>query len=232
MLPLRLGTVNANGPQDLIVYALTRNGRVEATQLSHGEAAVQHRRPALRQARVRQFLQGDVRPRGRAREHARGVRRIRLGHGLVRSLRRRPPDATRSWSSSARAGSAATTAAPYRGGRGRERLRDAPACALRREVVPRGSRVHGNAATAATSRAATCCAIPGKAKRAAMPADQYHASLPARFKQEAKNLAASPAGRKPRSRPGWKPNGQYTSKGGEMTTAVPRPLRQQPAPSA
>jgi hypothetical protein len=29
MLPLRLGTVNASGPQDLIVYALTRNGRVE-----------------------------------------------------------------------------------------------------------------------------------------------------------------------------------------------------------
>src|SRR5207302_1697836 len=31
MLPVRLGTVNANGPQDLIVYALTRNGRVETT---------------------------------------------------------------------------------------------------------------------------------------------------------------------------------------------------------
>jgi hypothetical protein len=31
MLPLRLGTVNANGPQDLIIYALTRNGRIEAT---------------------------------------------------------------------------------------------------------------------------------------------------------------------------------------------------------
>jgi hypothetical protein len=31
MLPLRLGTVNADGPQDLIVYALTKNGRVEAT---------------------------------------------------------------------------------------------------------------------------------------------------------------------------------------------------------
>ena len=29
MLPVRLGTVNANGPQDLIIYALTRNGRVE-----------------------------------------------------------------------------------------------------------------------------------------------------------------------------------------------------------
>ena len=31
MLPLRLGMVNANGPQDLIVYTLTRRGRVEAT---------------------------------------------------------------------------------------------------------------------------------------------------------------------------------------------------------
>jgi len=31
MLPLRLGTVNANGPQDLIIYALSRNGRVETT---------------------------------------------------------------------------------------------------------------------------------------------------------------------------------------------------------
>jgi hypothetical protein len=31
MLPLRLGTVNAEGPQDLIVLALTRRGRVETT---------------------------------------------------------------------------------------------------------------------------------------------------------------------------------------------------------
>ncbi len=31
MLPLRLGTVNANGPQDLVVFALTRKGRVETT---------------------------------------------------------------------------------------------------------------------------------------------------------------------------------------------------------
>jgi hypothetical protein len=30
MLPLRLGTVNANGPQDLIVFALSKRGRVEA----------------------------------------------------------------------------------------------------------------------------------------------------------------------------------------------------------
>jgi hypothetical protein len=31
MLPLRLGMVNADGPQDLIAYVLTRRGRVEAT---------------------------------------------------------------------------------------------------------------------------------------------------------------------------------------------------------
>lgn len=31
MLPIRLGTVNADGPQDLVVYALTRRGRVETT---------------------------------------------------------------------------------------------------------------------------------------------------------------------------------------------------------
>jgi hypothetical protein len=31
MLPVRLGMINARGPQDLVVYALTRNGRVETT---------------------------------------------------------------------------------------------------------------------------------------------------------------------------------------------------------
>jgi hypothetical protein len=31
MLPIRLGTVNAKGQQELFVYALTRNGRVETT---------------------------------------------------------------------------------------------------------------------------------------------------------------------------------------------------------
>lgn len=31
MLPLRLGTVNAKGPQDMMVYVLNRNGRVEST---------------------------------------------------------------------------------------------------------------------------------------------------------------------------------------------------------
>src|SRR2546426_11836846 len=31
MLPIRLGMVNADGPQELFVYALSRKGRVETT---------------------------------------------------------------------------------------------------------------------------------------------------------------------------------------------------------
>ncbi|MFO1435782.1 MAG: DUF2330 domain-containing protein [Gammaproteobacteria bacterium] len=31
MLPIRLGTLNADGPQDLVIFTLTRNGRVETT---------------------------------------------------------------------------------------------------------------------------------------------------------------------------------------------------------
>jgi hypothetical protein len=31
MLPVRLGMLNAHGPQDLLIYALTKNGRVETT---------------------------------------------------------------------------------------------------------------------------------------------------------------------------------------------------------
>ncbi len=31
MLPIRLGMANADGPQDLIIYAITRNGRVESS---------------------------------------------------------------------------------------------------------------------------------------------------------------------------------------------------------
>jgi hypothetical protein len=38
MLPLRLGTVNASGPQDLLVFALTRHGRVESVNYRTAKA--------------------------------------------------------------------------------------------------------------------------------------------------------------------------------------------------
>ena len=81
MLPLRLGTVNADGPQDLIVLRADAQRARRDHELPHGEAADRHRRAALRQGRVRQILHRDVRPRGRARGPARGVPRICLGLG-------------------------------------------------------------------------------------------------------------------------------------------------------
>ena len=38
MLPIRLGTVNANGPQDLFVFALTPQGPRGDDELPHGAA--------------------------------------------------------------------------------------------------------------------------------------------------------------------------------------------------
>src|SRR4029453_10171187 len=46
MLPIRLGMVNAKGPQDLFVYALTRNGRVETTNYRTGKLPVDMDLPA------------------------------------------------------------------------------------------------------------------------------------------------------------------------------------------
>ena len=53
MLPLRLGTVNASGPQDLIVYRTDEEWPDREHQLSHRKNPVRHRRPALRQGRIR-----------------------------------------------------------------------------------------------------------------------------------------------------------------------------------
>jgi len=46
MLPIRLGMVNANGPQELFVYALTRNGRVESTNYRTAKLPVDMELPA------------------------------------------------------------------------------------------------------------------------------------------------------------------------------------------
>ena len=53
MLPIRLGTVNADGPQELFVYALTQEGPRRDDQLSHREAADRHGHAALREGGVR-----------------------------------------------------------------------------------------------------------------------------------------------------------------------------------
>ena len=89
MLPVRLGTVNADGPQDLVVYALTRTGSRRDDELPDGEAADRHAVAGLCEAGVPCVLPCDVRPAGARARHARGLSRVRMGHGVVRPVRGR-----------------------------------------------------------------------------------------------------------------------------------------------
>ncbi len=89
MLPLRLGTVNANGPQDLIIYALTKNGRVEAANYRTVKLPSDMDVPLFVKNDFGNFYKAMFDQRGEEGEHARGVRRICLGHGLVRPVRGR-----------------------------------------------------------------------------------------------------------------------------------------------
>ena len=88
MLPIRLGMINANGPQDLVVYVLSARGPGRNHRLSHGENAERDGRTGVRAEQVRQVLPGGVRPAGQTRRDARGVHRVRVEHGVVRPLRR------------------------------------------------------------------------------------------------------------------------------------------------
>ena len=61
MLPIRLGMVNADGPQELFVYALTRKGRVEATNYRTVKLPTGMELPVYVKDEFAGFLQGDVR---------------------------------------------------------------------------------------------------------------------------------------------------------------------------
>ena len=114
MLPIRLGMVNADGPQELFVYALTRKGRVETTNYRTVQAADRHGPAGLSEGagRVLDVLQGDVRAPGREAGQARRVPRVRVGHaaGAIRA----PPIRCRPTSCGSSACSGATTAAVRR----------------------------------------------------------------------------------------------------------------------
>ena len=89
MLPIRLGTVNANGPQELFIYALTRTRSRRDDQLPDRPASHRHGAAGLHQGRLPEVLSRDVRPAGPPPGHARRLSRVRVGHGLVRSVRGR-----------------------------------------------------------------------------------------------------------------------------------------------
>ena len=103
MLPIRLGMANAAGPQDMIVYALTRRGRVESVNYRTTRDPLRRERPAVREERLREVLPGRLRPLGGEGGPPGGVHRVRLGHGLVRPVRRAarcPGRSCGSWASS------------------------------------------------------------------------------------------------------------------------------------
>ena len=91
MLPIRLGMVNADGAQELFVYALTRKGRVETTNYrtvklpSDMELPVYLKEPGEFARFYKAMFSRQV-EQGR---DARAVSRVRVGHEMVRSVRRR-----------------------------------------------------------------------------------------------------------------------------------------------
>ena len=106
MLPIRLGTVNADGAAGAVRLRADAQRPGRDDELPHGAAADRRGRcPCYVQGRVPAVLPGDVRRAGQARGHARGVPRVRVGHELVRSVRGRPALAPRSCASSASSGS-------------------------------------------------------------------------------------------------------------------------------
>jgi hypothetical protein len=72
MLPIRLGMANANGPQDLIVYAITKNGRVESTNYKTVMMPTGMDVPEFVKASFGPFYQAAFEVK-HAKEHARAV---------------------------------------------------------------------------------------------------------------------------------------------------------------
>ena len=64
MLPIRLGMANANGPQELFVYALTRTGRVETANYRTVKLPTDDEVPRSSRRTSPRSTSAHVRPRG------------------------------------------------------------------------------------------------------------------------------------------------------------------------
>ncbi len=72
MLPIRLGTVNSNGPQELFIYLMTRNGRVETTNYRTIKLPAAKELPVYVKDKFPEFYR-DMFSRQVKRENLRGV---------------------------------------------------------------------------------------------------------------------------------------------------------------
>jgi hypothetical protein len=190
MLPIRLGTLNADGHQDLFVYALTRNGRVETTNYRTVRLPTGMELPVY--VKDSAVLPRDVRAPGAARGHASRVSRVCVGHELVRSVRRRAavdrraPEAGRVLARPASA-EPAIRSAPR--GNPRRRVRHAAPRAVRRRAFPRRPRVPGNRGPA-NFQGRYVLRHPWKGEARCDAAERYRESLRARVDTEAATLAS------------------------------------------
>jgi hypothetical protein len=69
MLPVRLGMLNAHGPQDLVVYALTRSGRVEATNYRTVNLPANVELPTYTRAEFAQFYKAMFETQSKREEY-------------------------------------------------------------------------------------------------------------------------------------------------------------------
>jgi hypothetical protein len=99
MLPMRLGMLNAapDKPQDLIIYLLTKDGRVESSNYRTVKLPANMNLPFFIKPKFQDFYKALFASQVHQGRPPRGVHRVFLGHGLVRPLRRQPlePDELR-----------------------------------------------------------------------------------------------------------------------------------------
>ncbi len=162
MLPIRLGMVNADGLQELFVFALSREGRVETTNYRTVRLPSDMDIPVYVKDDFGRFYKDLFTRQTEAAEPLGGVPRVRLGHGLVRSLRGRSAVAARSCASWACSGSTAQRTAAA----GSTSSSLACTCATT-DRISRKTSFSSRPRTARASRGATCCATPGRAARTA-----------------------------------------------------------------
>jgi hypothetical protein len=86
MLPIRLGMVNANGPQDLFIYALTRRGRVEATNYRTVKLASGMDLPVFVKQEFPAFYKAMFTEQVRKEDMRTVFTELRVGHGMVRPV--------------------------------------------------------------------------------------------------------------------------------------------------
>ena len=141
MLPVRLGMLNAKGPQDLVLYVLTPQGRVETTNYRTVKVPANMDLPTYVRGEFAPRVQGAVRHAGDARGLPRDLHRIFLGHDAGAIPARRTRSAPTSF---AQAGVFWLDGQPGARGGGAAGDADAAAPALHEGVAAGRPRVPGN----------------------------------------------------------------------------------------